>query len=208
MVEAYALASKISSTQLMNHVASFLNHTSVLLSTYHDNKTRAPRPAASTAVHEMAKAISIERERDAIFADVNTQITKEEDLVWPEVHIYDEHKEAAGRLSLQQAAFQHDFVDIIPRAWNVVSITLGENRKELILTRMEAGSCPFIVRVPLIREAMDEEPWGFDQGKAEMLSIIDRANASAHSGRKVTGKAGKLKWWQERDELKIGRAHV
>lgn len=204
LVEAYSLASKISSTQLMNHVASFLNQTSVLLSTYHDTKVRAVRPGASTAVHELAKAISIERERDAIFADANAQISKEEDLIWPEVHIHDEHKESTGRLSLQQAAFQNDFVNIIPPAWNVVSITLGENRKELILTRMEAQSCPFIVRVPLVREASldaDEEPWGFDQGKAEMLSIIDRANESAHSGRRVTGKNGKLQWWKDRDEL-------
>lgn len=204
LVEAYAMASQISSTHLMNHVASFLNTTSVLLSTYHGSKFKPVHPGASTAVHELAKAISIERERDAIFADSNTSISKEDDLVWPEVHILDEHRESASRLSLQQTAFQKDFIDIIPQAWNVVSITLSENRNELILTRMEANHCPFIVRVPLQRGAArdaDEELFGFDQGKTEMLDIIDKANASAHGGRKVTGKAGKLQWWAERDEL-------
>ncbi len=203
LVEAYSMASQISSTRIMTHVASFLNTTSVLLSTYHGTKIRTAHPGASSAVQEMAKILSIERERNAIFADASALVSKADDLKWPQVLMPDDHREYA-RLSAQAAVFQADYIDIIPAAWNVVSITLSESRQELVLTRYGTGHSPFIVRVPLERNASreaDEEEFGFDQGRAEMLEIIAHANSSAHAGQEATSKVAKAKWWKDRDDL-------
>lgn len=204
LIEAYSMASQISSMQLMSHIASFLNTTSVLLSTYSSTKAKAVHPAASAAVQELAKAISIERERNAVIHDASAVASKDDDLQWPEVSAIEDHPEQCNRLSTQQAKFQKDYIDIIPATWNVVSIALSETRQELILTRFEPGHGPFIVRVPLERNASrdaDEELFGFDQGKSEMLDIIDLANANAHGGRAASNKAAKLQWWADRDEL-------
>lgn len=51
LIEAYSLASQISSMQLMSHIAAFLNTTSILLSTYTGTKAKTVHPAASAAVH-------------------------------------------------------------------------------------------------------------------------------------------------------------
>jgi separase len=46
LVEAYSIASQISSTRVLNQIASFLNTTSLLLSTYHGLKMKTFQPAA------------------------------------------------------------------------------------------------------------------------------------------------------------------
>lgn len=50
LLEAYATASQVASTSIINTIASFLNTTTLLLSTYHGNKQKATHPgtAAST----------------------------------------------------------------------------------------------------------------------------------------------------------------
>ncbi|RAL59739.1 hypothetical protein DID88_000370 [Monilinia fructigena] len=47
----------------------------------------------------------------------------------------------------------------------------------------------------------DEEVFGFEQGKCELLDIIDSAKANSHSGPSRTGRDAKLAWWAEREEL-------
>jgi separase len=204
LLEAYSIASQISSTRVLNQIASFLNTTTILLSTYHGNKLRTTHPGATAGVLELVKALSVQRERDAVSLDANVSTNKEDDLRWPVVTVHDHQKDGNGRLATQQTRFQKEYIDIIPAAWTVVSVTLSETRQELVLTKFEAGHCPFILRVPLGRNNSrdaDEEVFGFDQGKAELTDIIDLANASAHGGRDVSGKAAKIAWWAERDEL-------
>lgn len=152
------------------------------------------------------KALAVQRERDAVVSDAKVLTSKEDDLCWPVASTHDQQRESSGRMIMQQARFQKEYIDIIPSSWKVISIMLSESRKELVLAQFEAGHGPFILRVPLERNNSrdaDEEVFGFDQGKAELMDIIDLANTSAHGGRDVSGREAKLAWWAERDELNI-----
>ncbi|KFY46711.1 hypothetical protein V495_02284 [Pseudogymnoascus sp. VKM F-4514 (FW-929)] len=206
LVEAYSTASQISSTRVLTQIASFLNTTSLLLSTYHGLKLKAYQPGAVASALELAKAIAVQRERDAVMSDVDAETTKEGDLRWPLIKNQSHQNDSNGRLAMQQARFQKEYIDIIPSAWKVVSVMLSESRDELVLAKFEAGHSPFILRVPLERNSSrdaDEEVFGFDQGKAELHEIIDLANSSAHGGRDVSTREGKVAWWAERDELNV-----
>ncbi|KAL5354777.1 separin protein [Pseudogymnoascus australis] len=206
LVEAYSTASQISSTRVLTQIASFLNTTSLLLSTYHGLKLKAIQPGAVASALELAKTAAVQRERDAVMSDVDAETTKEGDLRWPVTKNQNHQNDSNGRLAMQQSRFQKEYIDIIPSAWKVVSVMLSESRDELVLAKFEAGHSPFILRVPLERNSSrdaDEEVFGFDQGKAELHEIIDLANASAHGGRDVSSREGKIAWWAERDELNV-----
>ncbi|KAF9583159.1 hypothetical protein BGW38_010127 [Lunasporangiospora selenospora] len=47
--------------------------------------------------------------------------------------------------------FQRDFLDIIPEAWTVVSLSLDIDRGALYINRMRANAVPIVVRLPLNR---------------------------------------------------------
>ncbi|KAI6709801.1 hypothetical protein JHW43_007660 [Diplocarpon mali] len=100
--------------------------------------------------------------------------------------------------------FQKDFVDIIPKSWTVISISLSDSRQELSVTKLQAGHSPFVLRLPLGRHNSmdaDEEVFGFEQGHAELHEILGMANESAHDARDRTGKEAKTAWWEEREAL-------
>lgn len=100
--------------------------------------------------------------------------------------------------------FQKEYVDIIPQGWTVISISLSESRQELCLTKMQAGNSPFVLRLPLGRNNsrdVDEEVFDFDQGKAELLEIIELANNNSHGAKELAGRGAKTAWWAERDAL-------
>lgn len=69
---------------------------------------------------------------------------------------------------------------------------------------MQAGHSPFVLRLPLGRNNsrdVDEEVFDFDQGKTELLEIIELANDNSHGAKDLTGRGAKTAWWAERDEL-------
>lgn len=100
--------------------------------------------------------------------------------------------------------FQRDYVDIIPKSWTVVSVSLSDSRQELSVTKLQAGHSPFVLRLPLGRQNSmdaDEEVFGFEQGYAELRGIIDMANQSAHDALGKTGREAKTAWWEKREAL-------
>lgn len=100
--------------------------------------------------------------------------------------------------------FRKNYIDIIPESWSVISISLSETRHELCITKLRAGTSPFILRLPLGRHNSidaDEEEFGFEEGQAELLEIIELANETAHDARNRTGKDAKTAWWEEREAL-------
>jgi len=122
---------------------------------------------------------------------------------WPIVAMAD-HKGPKAELPAETLRFQKEYIDIIPRGWTAVSISLSESRQELCLTKMQAGHSPFVLRLPLGRNNSrdrDEEVFDFDQGKTELLDIIELANDSSHGAKDLTGRGAKTAWWAERDEL-------
>jgi hypothetical protein len=48
--------------------------------------------------------------------------------------------------------FQEDFVDILPEAWTVCSLTVSADHKSLMLARWSAKCTPVLVRIPLTKK--------------------------------------------------------
>ncbi len=102
------------------------------------------------------------------------------------------------------ARFQKDYIDIIPKSWRVISISLSDSRNELSITKFQADYSPFVLRLPLGRNNSidaDEEVFGFEQGQAELREILEAANESAHDAAGRTGREAKTAWWDERNAL-------
>jgi separase len=100
--------------------------------------------------------------------------------------------------------FQKEYIDIIPKCWTAISIALSDSQNELSITKLEAGYNPFVLRLPLGRNNSidaDEEVFGFEQGRSELLEIIQLANESAHEAGNITGREAKAAWWEERGAL-------
>jgi separase len=100
--------------------------------------------------------------------------------------------------------FQKDYIDIIPKSWTVISVSLSDSRNELSITKFQAGHSPFVLRLPLGRHNSmdaDEEVFGFEQGHAELMEVLALANESAHDARDRTAREAKIEWWEEREAL-------
>jgi separase len=202
--EAYTLAVRVSSSRTIQSIASFMNVASLLLSTAGISKIKAIHPSISVSSFELAKALNLCWERDLARLEASQVPTKEADMKWPEVANQKLADNDVTTLCTVTASFQKEFIDIIPSSWTVVSIAVSDNKHELLLTKLEAGHSPFVLRLPLGRNSSrdaDEEVFDFQQGKAELLRIIEAANNSAHGARDVSGREAKISWWAERDEL-------
>lgn len=102
------------------------------------------------------------------------------------------------------SAFQAEYIDIIPQNWNVVSMTLSQERDEILISKMRSGQTPFILKLPLNRHNLldqDEETFGYDQGKAELQDVISSTNISTHSAQEFFHKGAKTEWWERRATL-------
>lgn len=108
------------------------------------------------------------------------------------------------RACIDPASFQANYVDIIPPSWNVVSVSLGDDRDELVISKLQSGQTPFFLRLPLNRSsAQDEdgEDFSFDHAKEELRDIIKLADDSCHDARNRKEKKDKKEWWAEREQL-------
>jgi separase len=142
------------------------------------------------------------RERKAILSDPSTS-TKVDESVWPKPAI-GESRRTSLAAPQDLSRFQKEYIDIIPQSWTAISIALSDDHNELVITRLQAGQTPFVLRLPLgkhISVDVDEEVFGFEQGRCELQEIIESANESAHNARDMTGKDAKMQWWEEREAL-------
>ena len=121
-------------------------------------------------------------------------------LPWPKIG-----EDCAERLPPNLSRFQAEFIDIIPSTWCAISISLNEARDELYMARYDANQSPFILRLPLSRHISrdlgDEESFGFEEAKTELLEIIQLSTFSTQNAREISGKAEKKAWWSEREAL-------
>ena len=99
--------------------------------------------------------------------------------------------------------FQSQYLDIIPKSWTVLSLTLSESRDEIRITKFRSCHGPFILNLPLDRHSQDrgEETFGFEQGKAELRDIVALANYSTHDAPDPSRKGAKTAWWEARAAL-------
>lgn len=100
--------------------------------------------------------------------------------------------------------FESNYVDIIPKAWDAVSVTLSESKEEILISKLRVHQNPFMLRIPLKRQDAldsDEASFGFEEAKSELQETIDLANRSSQDARSQTGKAAKKDWWTTRSAL-------
>ena len=218
--EVHSAAVQLSSTTIIHSLSSLLCAISILISAAGPSLGRIPiHPNLGicsmgkyktdqddimlTEIAEISRNIALQRERKAILDDQGSSVQNDDELRWPFVSLID-HNQPKNELSPDAVRFQKEYVDIIPQGWTAISISLSENRQELCLTKMQAGHSPFVLRLPLGRNNsrdVDEEVFNFDQGKAELLEIIELANDNSHEAKKLTGRGAKTAWWAEREAL-------
>lgn len=154
---------------------------------------------------ETAKTISFRREHKVIQCDANNTTKEKEVLSWPPTTFDSKRVSIGGTSSLcDLSRFQRDYIDIIPKSWTAVSLSLSDNQQELLITRLQAGQSPFVLRLPLGRNNSidaDEEVFGFEQGRLELEEILRLGNETAHDARNRTGREAKQAWWDEREAL-------
>jgi separase len=107
-------------------------------------------------------------------------------------------------LGTDMASFQKEFIELVPKKWNVISLSLSDSGHDLCITKFQAGHGPFVLRLPLERNNSrdaDSEVFNFEHGREELLDIIKLANETSHSAKDLTTKASKNAWWDKRAEL-------
>ena len=134
------------------------------------------------------KVLAMDKDNDAVNFEIREVVA---DLVESKIDI---------------ASFQADYIDIIPSSWNVITISLSEDRKELRLAKLQTTQTPFMLSIPLDRHCSrdgEDQIFGLDEGKSELLDIIDLANYSAHDAksRDMSKKGAKTEWWEARAAL-------
>lgn len=152
---------------------------------------------------EVGRLLSMTRESLAIQVECELPNGKGT-FDWPKNDAVEDHENVQMHDRLELSTFQADYIDIIPQDWNVVSMTLSQERDEILISKLRSGQTPFILRLPLNRHNSsdrDEETFGYDQGKAELQDIISLANVSTHSAQDLSHKGAKTEWWEGRAKL-------
>ena len=100
--------------------------------------------------------------------------------------------------------FQSEYVDIIPKKWAAVSVTMSDNKKELYITRFQSGKSQLMVRLPLNRHNSrddNEEVIEYEVAVSTLKDIIAKSNTSTHHAKYMENKADRAIWWGERKAL-------
>ncbi|KAI9817865.1 MAG: hypothetical protein M1827_000984 [Pycnora praestabilis] len=202
--EIHSMAMQMCSTANVHTISAFLSGMNMLVSAGGPTRLKGTvHPIFAGHSIEIARTISLNRETSAILID--KQPTNQEDLLkWPGFTELAITTDVSRSTISRHTRFQKDYIDIIPPSWTSISISLSENRDELFISKLRAGQTPFILRLPLGRHNSrdaDEEVFDLDQGKRELLEIIELANFSAHDARDMTAKKAKSEWWAEREAL-------
>ncbi|KAG0639234.1 peptidase family C50-domain-containing protein [Tuber brumale] len=206
VANVHTRAVKTGSSTITHSVASLLSQIIVLLSAVTNSKGKGPEhPLFASYSLELHKGISLQREKAAIETEkVVSRIP--EDLSWPRAgSVPDAPKSLlAGSTPFEFSNFQSDYVDIIPKKWAAVSVSLSESREELYLSRFQAGQSQLMVRLPLTRHnSRDdyEDRWEYESVLEELNEIVKGANISAHNAKDMTSKGARSEWWKQRESL-------
>ncbi|RYO74725.1 hypothetical protein DL763_011339 [Monosporascus cannonballus] len=203
LLEAHSIATINGDGGLVHRIAALLQNVTILLSaTGSSRSTGVGHPAHATCSIELARNLVWRRERKTLRLE-SAKSTKAE---WPMPIHHNSHDNRRSSLgfSIDMNRFQRDYVDVIPKSWNVVSVSLSDNKHDLCITKLQAGHSPFAIRLPLERASSrdaDSEVFTFQQGRSELLDIITQANRTCHDARDMSHKEAKSAWWAEREEL-------
>ncbi|KAL9613499.1 MAG: hypothetical protein Q9167_001941 [Letrouitia subvulpina] len=154
-------------------------------------------------VTELARSVSIAKEKLSI--EIERRVSAQQDPIkWPGVGSCGERELSLDGFELDFVGFRQHYVDIIPKSWQVISLSVNDTRDELRVARIRSGEAPFILSLPFNRHASrdpDEDTFGFAQAKSELQEIIGLANFSTHNDQDLSVKGAKAAWWSARAAL-------
>ncbi|KAI4715726.1 hypothetical protein E4T48_08093 [Aureobasidium sp. EXF-10727] len=163
----------------------------------------------SGSLHPTRAACSIEMSRIEAFSRELSTIEAEKEYNEYDVQLAIQNS-TASTSHLSAARFQKEYIDIIPSSWTAVSVTLSEDHNELYIVRYRANQAPFLLRLPMTRNKMqdiedDEESptFDFESGKAELQEIIELSNYSCSKPPSAMTQEAKQSWWDEREALDL-----
>ncbi|KAI0840577.1 peptidase family C50-domain-containing protein [Hypoxylon sp. FL0890] len=200
LLTAHSIASLNGDADLIHRIATVLQTVVILLSNTNSSRPAASHPAHATCAVELARNLTWRRERKT----VRIESSKDCKSNWPRLTNNTEGRRTSLGFSLDMDCFQRDYVDIIPKSWNVISVSLSHCEHDLCITKLQPGQGPFGIRLPLERASSrdaDSEVFSFRQGRAELLDIIELANRTCHDARDMSQKGAKSTWWAEREEI-------
>lgn len=213
LLEAQSVANVTGDSRSVQKICGLLQNTVILLSAAKD---RLPEGATTyghaTYSTEMARNVTWRRERKAALAD--RSLKSEDAGQWPAPLPTPENRRASFGTATDLAHFQHDYVDIVPASWTVVSLSLSDDRRDLCIARLRPHAVPFVVRLPFERASLnsqhdsaggdqddDDGHFSFARGRDELLDIVRRSDALCHDKRDFSVRGARSAWWAERTDL-------
>lgn len=204
LIEAHAEVALTGNASELHRVSSMLQTVTLVLSTISGKGKTLSHIGHVASSTDLARNLTWRRERKAVVQEKH--IPKLDVNGWPAAMSSSEDSSRRTSLgfSTDLVKFQRDYVDIIPKTWATLSLSLSDNKHDLIITRLQAGQSPFVIRLPLERASSrdaDTEVFNFRQGKAALLEIIEAVNKTCHDTRDMTVKTNKQAWWTDREDL-------
>lgn len=197
-------AMKSGSSTTIPRVASLLTSVIVLLSAMTDVQEGGfKHPLFASYSLELQKGLATQREKLVVETEKQGAISKET-LQWPELGAACTTSTALDAVPFEFESFRSEYIDIIPKQWAAVSATMSENRKELYITRFQAGQNPLIVRLPLNRHNSRDDYLDlieYDVAVQGLKDIIEQSNTSCRQAKYMENKSDRAQWWSERQEL-------
>ncbi|PHH62919.1 hypothetical protein CDD81_6552 [Ophiocordyceps australis] len=187
LVEAHGSALPKSESSMVHRISSLLQSTGIFLSATAASKfgPAIPSSLASVAV-DLGRNMTWTRELKTIKERPGS--------------------DAASSGAMDLALFTRSYVEMLPKNWSVISISLNDTRQDLCINKLQAGHSPFILRLPLERahsRDVDSDIFNFEHGRQELLDIIRLANQTSHSARELTSRGEREGWWAEREALDL-----
>ncbi|KAJ4419348.1 separin protein [Gnomoniopsis sp. IMI 355080] len=206
LLEAHSMASVLGDGREVHRILGMLQTVVILLSAASSSSRKTGvigHPGYATCSVEMARNLIWRREVKALICE---KTSGRVGLEWPEESSSSETRRTSLSPVIDITRFQREYIDIIPEHWSAISISLSDSKHDLCISKLQAGQSPFVIRLPLERATSrdaDSEVFNFQEGRAELLEIIKRANATCHDKRDFSVKGAKTAWWQERNALDV-----
>lgn len=202
LLEAHSVAALSGDASLIHKISGMLQNVGLFL-TATSAKAKATTHSAQTSYSvELARNLTWRRERKALIQEKSA--IKNDGTEWPPALNSVAARRSSLGFTLDLHKIQRDYIDIVPKAWNVLSISLSDGNHDLCITKLQAGQSPFVIRLPLERASSrdaDSEVFDFQQGRAELLEIVKLINKTCHDSRDMSVKGAKSAWWAEREAL-------
>ncbi|KAK2591172.1 separin protein [Conoideocrella luteorostrata] len=201
LIGAHGSTLSISDSAMVHRLSTLLQNTIILLSATTATKTKAILSSAFASVAvDLGRNITWARELTTLTSLSGSSVRAASGCA--EISI--STTRAPTGLSPDMSTFQKTYVELLPKNWCVISLSLSDNRHDLSITKLQAGHSPFILRLPLERansRDADSEVFNFEHGREELLDIIRLANETSHSARDFSAKGERNAWWAEREAL-------